>query len=116
MLQKPAPEGLLEPITWEAMTGILHLITQLYRSENRLLRIRGSLSMLYLVTMVLIMFPDDATLVVEDTIVQQGPKELIILEVGSVEAIALNFARDQNGRENFEGEVGSASTGTFPEI
>ena len=100
MLKKPAPEGLFEPITMENMAGFLRLITQVYQTESRILRIKGSHSMLHFVTVVLIMFPDDATLVVEDTIVQEGSNELIMLHVDSSQVIALTLLEMKIEEEN----------------
>lgn len=77
---KPVPNNFLDQILPEDMSDLLHAITRAIREEPVVVRITGSRGMGHILVMVMIMFPEDAFVTMENVIVFQGLRKSILVE------------------------------------
>jgi len=79
-------EGLLTPLTEEAMVDLLDSLQRIYSENNAVLRITGIEGMGYILALVLFMFPNDVLVTAESFILHEGSsaKKHIIVELSQV--------------------------------
>ena len=82
-LGKPTPKGILESISGEAMTDLLGLISEALREENTVLRISGIFAAGYILSALLMLFPNDTLITVDGFIIVEGSRRpcSIVLEL-----------------------------------
>ncbi|KAL2786957.1 hypothetical protein BJX66DRAFT_328200 [Aspergillus keveii] len=73
-LQVPMPTDLLEPFSAESAVELFHGISRAVRDENCIVRISGTTCLGYIVGAVMILFPDDAMVSVDDYVIHEGPR------------------------------------------
>ncbi|OBT61531.1 hypothetical protein VE03_08900 [Pseudogymnoascus sp. 23342-1-I1] len=74
------PDNFLDVIVPEQMAELLHAIARAVREESIVVRITGSQSMGHILAIVMIMFPEDALVTMENVIVFEGLRKSILVE------------------------------------
>ncbi|KAF3491500.1 uncharacterized protein GIQ15_01017 [Arthroderma uncinatum] len=82
MLQKPMPADTLDEMTTESAVNFLHSLSLALPSKDRHVRIYGTQSLSYIFAFVMIMFPADAVVSVDNEIIFEGQRKSIIIEFG----------------------------------
>lgn len=84
-LSIPFPNDFLEQITSESMFELLYSISQALREETALVRISGSCGMGHVLGVVLMLFPQDVVVTVENVVIHEGLRRSLLLEIVSHE-------------------------------
>lgn len=77
---KTVPDNFLDKITPGDMAELLHAMTRAVRKESIIVRITGSRSMGHILAIVMILFPEDAFVTMENVIVFKGLRKSILVE------------------------------------
>ncbi|KFY68495.1 hypothetical protein V496_01017 [Pseudogymnoascus sp. VKM F-4515 (FW-2607)] len=84
---KTVPDDFLDKILAEDMAELLHAMTRAVREESIVARITGSRSMGHILAIVMIMFPEDAFVTMENVIVFEGLRKSILVEFTDTDGI-----------------------------
>ncbi|KAL5352902.1 hypothetical protein ACLOAV_002850 [Pseudogymnoascus australis] len=84
---KTVPGDFLDNIVPEDMAELLHAMTRAVREESIVARITGSRSMGHILAIVMIMFPEDAFVTMENVIVFEGLRKSILVEFTDTDGI-----------------------------
>lgn len=77
---KPLPRNFLDKIPLETMAELLPAISRAVREESIVARITGSRSMGHILAIVMIMFPEDTFVTLDNVVVFEGPRKSILVE------------------------------------
>ncbi|KZF25303.1 hypothetical protein L228DRAFT_244107 [Xylona heveae TC161] len=81
LLKKPAPVDLLEIISNDAIAEVLSSISQALRSEETIVRLKGTKCMGYIAGLVAMMFPEESLITVERRVILEGPRKSVIVDI-----------------------------------
>lgn len=77
------PPNFHDKPTRESMVDFLDSLSRVFLEEDQIFRMSGTQAMGPLVTMAMIMFPQDVLLIVDEVIIHEGKERLIIFELDS---------------------------------
>ena len=75
--------GFFDRITRESVVDYFHALSKVFCEENQVVRVSGTQAMAHMVTIAMIMFPNDVLMPVDEVIIHQGQRRSIILELDS---------------------------------
>lgn len=79
---KPVPCDFLDDISKEIVVELFYALTQAVREESTVVRITGSQGMGHILGFVMMMFPQDTLVTLENLIIYEGPTKSILIEFG----------------------------------
>jgi hypothetical protein len=82
-LQVAMPTDLLDSFSAETAVDLLHAISRALREEQCIVRISGTSCLGYILSAVMMLFPDDAMVSVENYVIHEGPRRSILIELTS---------------------------------
>ncbi|KAK2867953.1 hypothetical protein FQN49_003305 [Arthroderma sp. PD_2] len=82
LLQKPMPTDSLDEMTTESAVKLLQSLSQVLPANDTCVRIYGTQSLSYIFAFVMIMFPLDAVVSVDNEIIFEGERKSIMIEFG----------------------------------
>jgi hypothetical protein len=81
-LGKPVPSDFLDNVSMEAAVELFHALSRAAREESTVVRITGSQGMGHVLGLVMMMFPQDAFVTLDNLIIHDGASKSILIEFG----------------------------------
>lgn len=81
------PLGLLESLSIDSMSDLLGCCSKALQQDATMLRVTGTAGMGHIVGLILFLFPDDTTLLCSGTVMHEGARQNILLELSPEESL-----------------------------
>jgi hypothetical protein len=81
-LGKPVPRDFLDDVSKESAVELFHALSQAAREDSTVVRITGSQGMGHILGLIMMMFPQDAFVTLDNLIIHEGASKLILVEFG----------------------------------
>ncbi|KZF19561.1 hypothetical protein L228DRAFT_250590 [Xylona heveae TC161] len=81
LLSSPFPKNLVGILTSNAMVEVLQSISMALRYEGKVVRITGTHGMANIMSIIMMLFPDDSLITVEKMVIFEGRRNSIVLEI-----------------------------------
>ena len=87
LLSKEFPANFLETLTIESMVDLFHALSRALLEETSLVRISGTRGMGHILAIILVMFPQDAVVTVDNIVIHEGLRRSILLEIAKSDSV-----------------------------
>ena len=75
------PRNLVEELGWSSMVEVLELLSSALQRTDHMLRVTGTLGQAYIMTLMMIVCPDDCQVTVEGSLLHQGQRNKVWIDV-----------------------------------